>query len=617
MKKHLLLLFIMGLMIPALAQTPGMMQRKMLPGKIDTLIINYFSYSKFSSLDDIGFSDAVANQFKSLFNSGANLTDEANPSFYDKDFEHPFNLPTRSIDDYLAKTKENYPAGLFVKYNAIQVDYTALTILLLKETNGTTKDGLLYKVTDTLKLKLTASADFKNIKIQDATVLGYTITLANDDDRDFIANELDKCPKEQGFRSATGCFTKEEKAAYVIAEKERKRKEKEDNSVVKNDKDKLALAKAEKDRLQKEKDSKDAMAKNDKNNTDKDAAAMAEKARLQKEKEEKEALVLQEKEEKERERNRVKEPSLPGLFIGLTVSGGNNNINAPFDVNNIGYLNLRTGNKSSNHITGLNPNKKAPFTQLQLDLEYYFGAKKKIGIATGIGYTGFNASFAMDSAHLEYQATDSKNNIYRRVLTVHAIDEELMIRSLNIPILLQFKFGLGDKANMTLGLGANYHSVLSTKASGTASADYEAIYSFQNGQSIFDTASPPSRSSWLITRSNVEAHNGKIGEAEYFTQKRADGYDVAIDQSLKKEETLNLIGSMGALLRLNANFKLSEKIWLATLLQFQSVSFANSSYHKNYTLTDTIGSYNVLLNNVNTFKAGSLSLGIGLKFTIK
>lgn len=536
MKKYYLVLLFLGLLIGSNAQTSGIMKRKLIPGKIDTLLSNYFLYSKLSSLDDVGFSDAIAVQFKNLFTADAKITDEVNPMIYDKNYEHPFDLPIRSVDEYIAKTKENYANGLFLKYKAIQVDYTALSVTMLKETNGTTKTGLNYKITDTLKLKLALSADAKTIKISDIIVMGYSIVLGNDADRDFVPNHLDKCPEEQGFRTVNGCYTKEEKAEIA----DRKKKE--------------------------------------------------------------------------------RGPSLPGFYIGLTLSGGNNNFTNPFSTNNLGYPSLIKGDKSVNSITNFYQKRQSPFTQFQLDLDYYFGKKKKFGIATGVGFSSFNSSFVMDSFHVEYQSTDGGGNVYRRVLHARAIEEDFKITSINVPIVLQYRFNLGDKTNLVIGLGVNYHSVSAAKVKGSAVADYEAIYNFGNSPgntTFFDSSATPSGKSWLITRSNIEAHGGKSGEADYFTKKREDGYDVAINQTLTKEEGLDLTSSMGSLLRIGANFKLSEKMWLATLLQFQSVTFTNNTFIKNYQLTDVIGTYNFLLNNVNSMKVNTVSLGIGIKYTIK
>jgi outer membrane protein W len=555
MKKYILVFLFISLITSSIAQTPGMMQRKMLPGKIDTLLLNYLAYSKLSSLEDVGFSDAVANQYKFLFVANAKITDEVNPAIYDKDYDHPFDLPVRTVDDYIARTKGNYPSGLFVKYDAIQVDYTNQIILLLKETNGTTANGLLYKITDTLKLKLNVSPDFKTIKIQDAVVIGYKIDLLNDDDRDFIPNALDKCPKEQGFRSGTGCFTKEEKAQYALAEKEKKHPEKEKEQPKKEVKPKPVYT----------------------------------------------------------------GPVLPGLFLGLTFSGGTNNFTAPtpFNEDNLGYTNMLKGSKSVYSVTGINKNKQAPFTQLQLDVEYYIGRKKNIGIATGIGFSSFNASFSMDTFHVEYQSTDAAGNIYRRSVHVHNMDEKLKISSINIPILLQYKFSIGEKGSLSIGAGVNYHIVSSAKTSGTATADYEAIYKWQNGYTVYDNSIPQSNNSWMITRSNVEAHNGKSGEAAYFAQKKADGYDVGIDQSLTHDATLKLGNAMGPLVRLGVDFKLSGKLWLSVLLQYQGMTFTNNSYSTNYILTNETGSYNALLNNVEKLKVSTISLGAGIKYTLK
>ncbi len=453
MKKFLILFLFFGLISSSVLAQTTMMQRRMLPGKIDTLLINYFSYSKLSSLDDIGYSDAIANQFRFLFTSNAKITDEVNPSYYDKNYDHPFDLPIRTLDDYLAKTKENYPAGLFVKFNALQVDYNTLSILMLKETNGTTKTGLLYKVTDTLKLRLDLSSDGKTLKIQDVSVIGYTIALANDNDRDFIPNELDKCPNEQGFRTATGCFTKEEKAAFALAEKDKKQKEKENKNVVVNDKEKEAAALAEKERLRKEKEDKAALAR--------------------KEKEDKNAVAQKEKEDKSKTKPAT--PDLPGFFIGLSFAGGNNKISSAFNENNIAYTNLIKGSKSVYGISNIKQKKQAPSLQVQLDLDYFFGKKKNIGIATGIGYTMFNASFGMDSFHVEYQATDSKGHVYRRIVHAYDMKENLKISSINIPFLLQYKFGAASKSNFCLGIGINYHHLSSAKVKATATADVATV----------------------------------------------------------------------------------------------------------------------------------------------
>ncbi len=556
MKRSILIVVFLSSMASLTSQTT-MLQRKQISGKIDTLLLNYINYAKLTSTDDLAFSEITAKRFSYLFIEEAEINDEVNPGYYDKNYDNPFSLPTRKMEDYITKTRENYPWGLKLKYQALYVDYNSFTAIMQKETKGINKDGLIYVINDTIRLKFSLSNQSKVVRIEKIEVLGYVINCLNDDDRDFIPNEIDKCPQEQGLRTETGCFTKEERMAVLAYQKEK--------------------------------------SKLENNNQNDNVSGEKNKGHIWQNK------------------------SLPTrFFLGLNASTGVITTILNFDINNLNYLNQIAGNPKIFSCSGFTQDQNTTHSQYQLDIDYFFGRKAKIGLATGFGVTNTKQIFTMHNFHIEYQSTDSKGRIYRRLSTVQNAEEETTTQSLTIPILAQYKLSISKNVAVTLGLGTNILKIYSCAVNAKALGNDEGIYNFDNNQqSIFDGGLTPSNSSWIITKEHVEIHNGNGQMQEYFAQKAADGYGVGINEQLANNGQLKLIANPGFLSGLNLEIALSEKTSLTLLTRYQRYSIRNLSSVIGYRVSDEIGSYNMLMKNVSLLKTTSLVVGVGLKFTLK
>src|ERR1700679_566505 len=99
-----------------------------------------------------------------------------------------------------------------------------------------------------------------------------------------------------------------------------------------------------------------------------------------------------------------------------------------------------TKNTAGNYLNSVNVNtggdlKFATSRSLGFDaqLGYFFGASHHFGIGAGFMYLAQQGTLSMaNNYHVEYQATDFQNNVYRQVVTSdQPIQEKLQITNMN------------------------------------------------------------------------------------------------------------------------------------------------------------------------------------------
>lgn len=199
-----LILFI-NINIIALGQETTLKEKEQLIDQIDSLIDNYIQFGSFRD----GYSDASVAPFRQLFQPDAIIFDELNANFLNGNYNDPYKLSSRSMNDFLQKTAATYPTGLTVKLINLNVDYTGIAkkevnIAIEKNVSGITKNGFLIQNSDTLLIQLSIAGNNK-VLIKKISSLGYHFIVMNDKDGDFISDETDKCPDESGVVTNRGC----------------------------------------------------------------------------------------------------------------------------------------------------------------------------------------------------------------------------------------------------------------------------------------------------------------------------------------------------------------------------------------------------------------------------
>ncbi|MEO6548447.1 MAG: outer membrane beta-barrel protein [Ferruginibacter sp.] len=399
---------------------------------------------------------------------------------YESALIHQEDIVTCSLPVFLEKVAAIYPEGFSVRMlnSAVSfknIDNKEVNVLVEKITEGKMSGtALKFENHDTLLLALHVNDDYSTVKIASIEMLGYQLKFLNDKDRDFIADSKDVCPETKGLFSLNGCPSPEEKNINNRM-----------NDIVAAWKlDSLNLLAAEVGANTKTKMLEDRVA------------------------------FLQ---------NKVGEPANTWVTFGLnggsvlsTLTNSDNNY-----LNNIqqNEINATTSFKGGKSLGG------------DILLEHYFGQKAVFGISLGLSYSSSSGTLNKAAFHVEYQASDRRNNIYRQHITAtETMKEKISATNLSVPLLVAVKTPVSPKIAFKLQVGILLSVSYSTKMiSAQSSFDYEAVYKYTTGNNtIFDGAPIPGSTSFLITKEFVANHVGANGVAGYFSGMQANGYPVGL-----------------------------------------------------------------------------------------
>ena len=301
------------------------------------------------------------------------------------------------------------------------------------------------------------------------------------------------------------------------------------------------------------------------------------------------------------------------------------------DVNVLGGAlnqNLATANSAGNYLNGVNMNQgKLTFNNgssfgFDGQLGVFFGKKRHWGIGTGIMYLSQAGDANLNNFHAEYESTDHNGNIYRQVVSPdQPIKEELRVSNLNVPLLLKYKNRFSERWGFTADGGLLFNLQMKNAYSTNASFDYEAYYDYSNTANgkptIYDNSPTPASTDFLITKNAYLATDAGGSVQNWFKLENSLGYGVALNQ--KPNSTTGTVsyktGSLGFMLRPAFSYYLSDNVALnfGVYYMFQSV---NNSAMSGYTLTQKIGDYNSVLNNVTKSQDQSYGLNVGVRFLL-
>lgn len=254
-----------------------------------------------------------------------------------------------------------------------------------------------------------------------------------------------------------------------------------------------------------------------------------------------------------------------------------------------------------------------------VQLSYFFGRDARFGVGAGLLYLRQNARLRMDEFAVDYRSTDRNGNIFRQRITANGpVEESFTAHNLSLPLLLKGRFPVNDRISFTADAGLLLNLQVSSDYSTNASFDYEAFYLFDaDGKSIYDMGAEPAPESWMISRSNYEAHakEGQTADA-YFAS--FTGYNVGISKKPASGSGKNGLQSMslGFLIQPGVECRIGNRLYAAAGLYYLSQGFRSTEAGRSYRITDAVGSYNSLGGTLSALRTQSFGLSLGLKFAL-
>lgn len=555
MKKYLSIIFCFAI-CSAYSQTPSTEQKKQSFKVVDELVNNYMQYSKINDPSTI-------QAFKQLFAKDATIPNEIIPAYFYNNKKQPEKILSVSVADYLAKLNEVYPKGYdFVKFLNSAISYKNISkkevkVIFQKNISAYTNTGLQLEVIDTVQLNIVLAADYTSAAIAKIDLLGTSLKLVNDDDKDFVSNDNDKCKTVRGLYTLDGCYTVQEQQ-YI-------------DSVV------MAKAKIHKDSLE-------YVSKIKSLNS--------------------ESITL------------TKLAATPphwwvnigvaGGSVSSTISGENAYKADVVKANTIPTSTFKSGNFMQFNV-GLNYffGAKANFG-IGLGLNYN-------NISGNVAKDSFHVEYK--------EKDKSGSDFTQLVSSRGAITEKVGITELSIPITLIYKGDFSKKMGFNIEAGILYNlSYNSTTSSTNSMFDLEAQYLFSgsaaNGGNYYDAINPSEKTSWLITRKQAIANGATDGGTAYLNTMEGYGFYVGASKTATKSTTISNFqsGSIGFIIKPSLSYHFNNTASINAGIVFTSTTFnQTTNTYRVFDKTQNSLNYNTLLNGVNTM--ANSNIGVHISFT--
>ncbi len=259
-----------------------------------------------------------------------------------------------------------------------------------------------------------------------------------------------------------------------------------------------------------------------------------------------------------------------------------------------------------------------------LQLGRYLDKRNRLSIEAGVMTFIQQGFIKLDTFHVEYKAYDYKDNVFRQVLNARdGIEESIKSTNVNIPVLLRYSIPVSDMLSVSAEAGGIFNTTMTSTYSSDASFDYEAIYQFKgagaNPETVYDNSPKPMPQDWLITRNEFYKDNPKGNISNYFDDLRTIGYNVALDQGVKKNtgEVHFLQKSLGYMGQLNLHIKAGPQFVMRFGGYFISQTFSNTAKNSHYLLTNKIGDYHSLLSFTKDMRTINYGLSFGFSYLFK
>ncbi len=299
------------------------------------------------------------------------------------------------------------------------------------------------------------------------------------------------------------------------------------------------------------------------------------------------------------------------------------------DVNLLGgslIQNLTTANSTGNYLNGVNVRqgsltfKTSGSIGIDAQVGWFPGKRRHWGVGTGFMYLSQHGNVVLENFHAEYQATDGRGNVYRQVVSPNQpVEEHLKISNINVPVLLKYKTRLSEKWGLCADAGLLLNLGMTNKFTSNASFDYEAIYKYAatptGTPTVYDNSPTPGSGDFLITKAAFLNANANGDVAHFFSVQQGLGRGVGLGVKpwTRSGSVSYTTGSIGLLLQPSVNYYLSDNLALNFGLYYLYQAPRNAA-KTDYTVTNSMGSYSSLLNNVTSSQQQSYGLNVGIRF---
>jgi len=255
-----------------------------------------------------------------------------------------------------------------------------------------------------------------------------------------------------------------------------------------------------------------------------------------------------------------------------------------------------------------------------LQVGYFFDRKGHFGIGGGIMYQMQQGDITLNKYSVEYQAVDSRGNIFRQIInSSDPVKESVKITNISIPLVLKYKHRFTRRVGISADAGILYNVQMKSDYTTNAKFDYEAIYSHvtrPDGSivTVYDGNATPLSTDLLITKAQYLATHPGGNAADYLTSQRIIGYNVGsgITPNSNTGSVSYAQKNIGFIFQPSFNYYFSDKVILNVGGYYTFQSFTHAPTGRK--LTEQTGEYNSVMNNVTTVNANSYGGNIGVRF---
>lgn len=255
-------------------------------------------------------------------------------------------------------------------------------------------------------------------------------------------------------------------------------------------------------------------------------------------------------------------------------------------------------------------------------LNYFFKDGASWGVGLGLQYFQSKSELSIDRMHVEYRSVDANGDVFRQLVTANTpLKESLKTTSISIPLVLKYKMDLGDRFGLVVDAGLLYNLSQSTQFDAKTSFDYEANYRFQKSGNdyvaVYDNSVIPSSDSWLITKAQYSNTHSDANMTSYFQSLQAQGYNVGLGIAASNSGKIQYkSGSLGFIIQPSVTYQYRDFLAIQVGGFFMNQSIVATSENSKMMITDKLGSYNSVLNNVGDRSVNSYGFKLGVSYKL-
>jgi outer membrane protein OmpA-like peptidoglycan-associated protein len=248
---------------------------------------------------------------------------------------------------------------------------------------------------------------------------------------------------------------------------------------------------------------------------------------------------------------------------------------------------------------------------------YFWDKKKHLGFGIGFMYQHAQSEYTLDKYRLEYRSTDFNNDTFRQIVTLtNPLTENVKTSNFSIPVVFIYKKQISPKLGISFEIGPLLSLQLSNNYSTNAAFNYEAIYKYKKvGNSyvpVYDSAATPASTDLIQTAAQISKSNNDI--QTYFDVLHSQGYNVGLAKApAYTSGSVNFEANLGFLIQPSLTYRLNDNVMLNVGFYIISQSFDNLSNSGTFKLTDNVGSYQSVMNSINSVNNLSYGANIGLR----